>query len=130
MTRPDDRTEQILVKQHRWRALAVTSEQRVDPKLVQTPSDKHKHVDKKVRQARAAGVTVGMVEGAITEELRAGLDEGMHQWMEGRSGAQIHTTALRPWSDVEHRTYFVARDKDKRVRYSTWRLRRTLSDML
>lgn len=124
----DDRTEQILVKQHQWRALAVTSEQRVDPKLVETPSDKHKHVDKKVRQARAAGVTVRMVEGDITEELRAELDEGMHRWMEGRSGAQIHTTAIRPWSDVEHRTYFVARDKDTKVCSFAWPLK-TLSDM-
>jgi elongation factor P--beta-lysine ligase len=112
----DERTEQVLVKRHKWRALAVTSEQRVDPKLVESPNDKQKHVEKKVHQAEAAGVTVKIVEGAITEELRTELDEGMRRWMEGRTGAQIHTTALRPWSDVEHRTYFVARDKDKKVR--------------
>ena len=32
-------------------------------------------------------------------------------------------------SDVEHCTNFVARDKDKKVRFSTWHLRRTLSVM-
>jgi len=89
----------------------------VDPKLVldMSSADGHKHVEKKVRQAEAAGVTVKMVEGAITEELRAELDDGLRRWMEGRKGAQIHTTALRPWSDVEHRTYFVARDKQNKA---------------
>lgn len=109
----DERTENLLVREHKWRALAVTSEQRVEPKKIDTMDNKH--LDKKIRQAEAAGVTVKLVDGAITEELRKELDEGMHAWMEGRSGAQIHTTNLRPWSDVEHRTYFVARDKDKKV---------------
>lgn len=121
----DERTENVLVKEHKWRALAVTSEQRVDPKRVDTMDNKH--LEKKIRQAEVAGVTVRLIEGAITDDLRQELDDGMHRWMEGRTGAQIHTTHLRPWSDVQHRTYFVARDKDKHVGYlNKFRLDRSL----
>ncbi|KAF8315422.1 aspartyl-tRNA synthetase, cytoplasmic [Clavulina sp. PMI_390] len=109
----DERTESALVREHNWRALAVTSEQRVMPAKVETMDNKH--LEKKIRQAESAGVTVKIVEGPISEELRNELDEGMRAWMEGRTGAQIHTTNLRPWSDVQHRTYFVARNSEQKA---------------
>lgn len=115
----DEKTEEVLVKEHHWRALAVTSEQRIDPSAVLDPSragPDSKHIEKKVRQGEAAGVTVKMIEGEITQELREEIEEGMQRWLEGRKGAQIHTTSLRPWADVEHRTYFIARDKEQKVR--------------
>lgn len=111
----DARTEGVLVKEHKWRALAVTSEQRLEPAAVDKVGQENKHLEKKVHQAIHAGVTVKMVQGEISTELRKELEDGMHRWLEGRSGAQIHTTSLRPWSDVEHRTYFVARDKEHKA---------------
>jgi aspartyl-tRNA synthetase len=109
----DDKTEQVLVNEHHWKALAVTSEQRLDPSAVLNVESKH--LDKKVRQARAAGVTINIIKGEVTEDLRLEIDAGIQKWLEGRKGTQIHTTSLRPWAIVEHRTYFVARDKEQKA---------------
>jgi ergosteryl-3beta-O-L-aspartate synthase len=76
----------------------------------------HKDLEKKVRQAQNQHVTVEVIDGEINEQLRAELEEGMRAWQEGRTGSQIHTTQLRPFSDREHRTYIVARNEGKKVR--------------
>ena len=34
----------------------------------------------------------------------------------GRKGTQIHTTNIRPFADAKHRSYFIARDVNGRVR--------------
>ena len=34
----------------------------------------------------------------------------------GRKGTQIHTTNIRPFADVKHRCYFIARDANDKVR--------------
>lgn len=109
----DATTEKILAERHGWRALMVTSDQRILPQEDSSHGDKN--VQRKVRASEKAGLKVEMLKGEISAELRAEIDERIKDWQSHRQGAQIHTTMVRPWADCTHRTYFVARDRNHKV---------------
>ncbi|KZP05302.1 aspartyl-tRNA synthetase cytoplasmic [Athelia psychrophila] len=103
-------TEKYLAEDLGWRALSVTADQRVqcdDPR-----SQGNKTVQRKVRAAERDGMTVQMVKGEVSAELRAEVDAHIAAWQNSREGTQVHTTKLRPWADCQHRTYFIGREKN------------------
>jgi aspartyl-tRNA synthetase len=98
-----------------WRVLSVTADQCIYPQDPATLSDKH--VQRKVRAVEKMGLKVTMIKGEVSAELRQEIDECIAEWKSSREGTQIHTTQVRPWADCQHRTYFVGRDKDGKVRF-------------
>jgi aspartyl-tRNA synthetase len=90
----DARTEKILSEEMGWRALSVTADQRLSP--IDPITRANKHVLRKIRAAERAGMTVKMVKGEISTELRQHIDERVNDWEEAREGTQIHTTQVRP----------------------------------
>jgi len=105
----DAKTEKILADLS-WRALSVTAEQRIHP--LDPATQGNKAVQRKVRAAKAAGVTIQMIKGEASVELRQEIDNGIAEWENSREGTQIHTTKIRPWADCQHRVYFIMRDKE------------------
>lgn len=109
----DARTEKILSEEMGWRALSVTADQRLSPTDPITRANKH--VQRKIRAAERAGMTVKIVQGEVPAELRQHIDERVNDWKDSREGTQIHTTQVRPWADCQHRSYFIGWDKDGKV---------------
>jgi len=109
----DARTEKVLADEFGWRALSVTADQRIRCNDPATYGNKNVH--RKVRAAERAGMTVQIITGEISDDLRQEIDDGIREWQSSRAGTQVHTTVVRPWADCRHRSYFVGRDKDGKV---------------
>lgn len=106
-------TEKILAEELGWRALSVTADQRID--LSDPAATGNKGVQRKIHAAQKGGMTVQMIKGEVSAELRAEIDGRIEDWKNSREGTQIHTTKVRPWADCRHRAYFIAREKSGRV---------------
>ncbi|KAF8340653.1 uncharacterized protein EI90DRAFT_3285967 [Cantharellus anzutake] len=104
----DQRTEKFLADAHGWRVLSVISEQRVEMGGDLTVGDKN--VQRKRAKAEKDGLKFIVIDDEITPELQGELEKAIRAWQTGRKGTQIHTTNVRPFADVKHRSYFIARD--------------------
>lgn len=124
----DANTEKVLADDLGWRALSVTADQRV--LMDDAQSMGNKNVQRKVRTAERAGMSVQMIKGEVGEELRKEIDEGLARWQDSREGTQIHTTKVRIWADCNHRSYFVGRDKDGKVRSKAFTILLDTDDIL
>jgi hypothetical protein len=103
-----DRVQQILARNHKWRTLSCTEEQRVD---TGRPRELSPH---RLRRVEREGIRVAEV--SLTGDFKRRADEGINAWKEERKnkGKQIHLTEIQPWIDTEHRRYFSA-EKDGKV---------------
>ena len=107
--------EEVLSSRFNWRSLSVAAEQRLDPS--ENPA-KHDHdLQRKVRHAEKEGVHV--VDHALGEppsdEIRQRIDKRVQDWLKNRQGKQVHMTEIRPWQDMEHRSYHYATDRDGEI---------------
>jgi hypothetical protein len=101
-----DEVQQVLARNHKWRTLSCTEEQRVD-------ADNHKEPSKHdTRRVEREGISTAEVE--LDEDFIRRADEGIDEWKASRKGKQVHLTEIRPWIDKEHRRYFAAQ-RDKKV---------------
>ncbi|KIY66246.1 hypothetical protein CYLTODRAFT_378011 [Cylindrobasidium torrendii FP15055 ss-10] len=74
-----------------------------------------KDLKKNLRRADKAGVTIDEVTGKWTDELRTGVNDGVERWKNNRSGVQIAATTFMPFTDEEHRRYWLAYHESKIV---------------
>jgi aspartyl-tRNA synthetase len=95
----DNRVEEVLGGRLGWSSLTCAAEERVND-----PVEYNGDVQRKIRHAKAEGLSVSEVEP--TQDLRRKCDEGIKEWLSN----QIHLTNINPWLDTEHRRYFVAQD--------------------
>ena len=67
--------------------------------------------EKRARRAQKVDTEVATFEYELSDELRQGIEEGLANWQDSRSkkGKQVHTSELKPFRDMEHRIFFVAR---------------------
>ncbi|WFD32881.1 aspartate--tRNA ligase [Malassezia sp. CBS 17886] len=108
--------EQILGGRFGWCTLSCTADQRIDD-VRRNPARQDPIVQRKVRRAERDGVTVHEVPQSqhVPDALREECDARIEQWHASRRGAQVHLTDVQPWVDELHRTYFFARDSEKRI---------------
>lgn len=85
----DVRTEKILADELGWRALSVIADQRIRCNDPATYGNKNVH--RKVRAAERAGVTVQIITGGISDELRQEIHKGIREW---QSSAQAYRCIL------------------------------------
>ncbi|KAI0132010.1 hypothetical protein BJ170DRAFT_665262 [Xylariales sp. AK1849] len=100
-----EEVQDVLARNHKWRTLSCTEEQRVD-------SDNHAEPDKHdVNRVEREGITIHEVQ--LTDDFIQRGNEGIKEWQLARKGKQIHLTEIRPWVDREHRRYFAAEKNGK-----------------
>ncbi|ORY64965.1 uncharacterized protein BCR38DRAFT_484440 [Pseudomassariella vexata] len=96
-----DTVQHILGRNHKWRTLSCTEEQRVDPDNRIEPS-KHD-----LNRIEREGIDIDEVHPDDDFMLRT--DKAIEEWKAARQGKkQVHLTEVRPWVDQEHRRYFAA----------------------
>lgn len=112
----DEGTQELLAEKFNWRGLSCIAEARFDP--VETNPEQDKELRKKIKQAERNGVECCTVQGEVPPEVKEQTEEQLSEWDKEREkrGAQIHTTSVRLWDDAEHRRYFYATNKEKKVR--------------
>lgn len=108
--------ENILGGRFGWCTLTCTADQRI-MNVRENPA-KHDHeIQRKIRHTKKMGVHVEEVpfHETVSSALQEEVDARIHEWQKSRRGTQVHLTDVRPWTDQEHRHYFVARDGDKKI---------------
>ncbi|KAH8681279.1 hypothetical protein BX600DRAFT_446163 [Xylariales sp. PMI_506] len=101
-----EQIQEILARNHKWRTLSCTEEQRVD-------SDNHMEPDKQnFRRVEREGIKISEVE--LSDEFIHRADESIEEWKASRKGKQVHLTEIQPWIDRDHRRYFAA-ERDSKV---------------
>ncbi|KAL9607992.1 MAG: hypothetical protein Q9167_007139 [Letrouitia subvulpina] len=108
-------TEEFLGEKLGWRTLSCLAEERASPAGIRNHVDHE--VARKVRHAEREGVKLVDLppEQPVPDSIRQQCDERIRDWHAHRQGRQVHLTDLKPWRDMEHRRYFYAHDKDKRI---------------
>lgn len=111
----DGATESVLLDKMSWKCVSAVDEQRVDPTALHG-AEQEKALQQKVRRAEKEGVKVEAVksedvEGALQEEIEARIKD----WQEHRKGTQVYSAGLRPFDDLAHRHFFIARDANGKV---------------
>lgn len=107
----DQRTEEFLTKNYRWRGLSCIAEARVDPSHAEGSEDSN--VKKKIQQAKNAGVQIVAVDGEMPDQMKVEIEQHIQEWSNNRKGTQMHITDVRPWDDAQHRKYFYAKTDEK-----------------
>ena len=82
------RPRQILADELGWRALSVTADQRIrcnDPATYG-----NKNVYQKIRAAERAGMTVQIITGEISDDLRQEVDNSIREWQSSRAGTTYY----------------------------------------
>ncbi|KAF1808950.1 aspartyl-tRNA synthetase [Eremomyces bilateralis CBS 781.70] len=104
--------EEILATRFNWRTFSVVAEQRLDPSDVRGLKDNE--VARKIRRAEKEGIKITdyALGAKIPDEVRRKVDEKVQVWLANRKGKQVHLTEIRPWQDVEHRSYHFSYTKD------------------
>ena len=104
--------EEVLASRFNWRSLSVAAEQRLDP--ASNPAKHDSDLQRKVRHAQKEGVKIVDIPlgEPVPEDVRTTIDKRVEDWLAHRQGKQVHMTEIRPWQDMEHRTYHYAVDKD------------------
>ncbi|EJD48675.1 aspartyl-tRNA synthetase [Auricularia subglabra TFB-10046 SS5] len=107
--------ERVLGEKHGWRTMTCVAEARVEP--ASAAQDPKGDVGRKVRHAEKEGVAITDIplSQEVPADVRAECDERIKDWMEARKGKQVHLTDVDPWTDYEHRKYFIGRDKVGKV---------------
>ncbi|EPQ25661.1 uncharacterized protein PFL1_06798 [Pseudozyma flocculosa PF-1] len=112
----DDDMEEILGGRLNWSTLSVAAEERIyDP--AKNPAKHDQEVARKVRHAKKEGVKVqdyGLLETVPADVVRE-VDARIEDWKANRKGEQVHMTSVHPWDDMEHRVYYIARDRENVV---------------
>lgn len=85
----DHRVEGLLGGRLGWSTLTCAAEERIHNAV-----DHNGEVQRKIRHAKAEGITVSEVD--MNEELRHRCDERIKQWLANRKGTQIHLTNINP----------------------------------
>ncbi|KAA1471688.1 hypothetical protein DENSPDRAFT_799830 [Dentipellis sp. KUC8613] len=116
--------ERILGKDTRfnWSTLSCIVEDVLEPKHVVEIANADgggstvKDLKKNLRRAERAHVQIREVKpDEWTDERKAEVDRGIHDWKKSRLGIQIASTSFQPWLDFEHRRYWVAEHEGKIV---------------
>lgn len=106
--------EEVLGEKFNFRSFSVAGEQRVD-----LDHDSHlkldKDVERKIRHAKGEGIDVVDYGSKIPDEVKSAVDQRIKDWQSNRKGEQVHLSEVTPWVDQEHRSYYVAIDKDGKV---------------
>ncbi|KAI4161881.1 MAG: hypothetical protein LQ342_004572 [Letrouitia transgressa] len=108
-------TEEFLGEKLGWRTLSCLAEERARPEGIRDHVDHE--VARKVRHAEREGIRlVDLPPGKpVPDSIRQQCDDRIRDWHAHRQGRQVHLTDLKPWRDMEHRRYYYAHDKDKRI---------------
>ena len=108
-------TEEFLGEKLGWRTLTCLAEERARPADVKARIDHD--VARKVRHAEREGIKLVDLppEQSVPDDIRQQCDVRIQDWLAHRQGRQVHLTDVKPWRDMEHRRYFYAHDKNKKI---------------
>ncbi|KAL8741804.1 MAG: hypothetical protein Q9190_005635 [Brigantiaea leucoxantha] len=108
-------TEEFLGEKLGWRTLTCLAEERARPADVKARIDHD--VARKVRHAEREGIKLIDLppEQSVPDDIRQQCDVRIQDWLAHRQGRQVHLTDVKPWRDMEHRRYFYAHDKNKKI---------------
>lgn len=109
----DAATEKILASEFGWAALTAVAEERINPTQSEGKADKS--LKRKLTKAEKSGVKLIDIEGAIEESVKKEIEEQVENWRQNRKGTQVHLTGVRPFDDMQHRKYYIARDAQGKV---------------
>ncbi|TFK46077.1 aspartyl-tRNA synthetase, cytoplasmic [Heliocybe sulcata] len=109
----DTETEHYLTGSLGWSSVIAVADQRLNPTQANMEDDKN--VRRKMRRMEREGVKIAEVQGEVDEDLRNEIEAKLEEWRASRSGRQFHLTGVRPFDDMAHRLYYVARDKDDQI---------------
>ena len=95
-----------------WRTLTCVAEERVDASDNRAESDHD--VGRKIRHAEREGVKIVDVPDSddMPEDIQDRCNVRIQDWLANRKGRQVKLASIKPWTDMQHRRYFYAVDKE------------------
>lgn len=105
-------TQSILCEDLGYRGIQAAIEEVVpEPSGWDVKHNGDKEMRRHVRKAEEE-IEVNVVKGEPDDDLRREIEEGIESWQAHRTGAQIHTSELKPWRDPEHRIFIYGRKRE------------------
>ncbi|EPQ54212.1 aspartyl-tRNA synthetase [Gloeophyllum trabeum ATCC 11539] len=109
----DAETESYLTDSLGWSSVIAVANQKLNPAQADLEDDKN--VRRKMHRMEREGLQVAEIQGEVDKETRDELEKKLEEWRASRSGRQFHLTGVRPFDDMNHRLYYIARDKEGRI---------------